>query len=297
MPNALMPTAKCRIPNALQDRSLPADRIDRQNLALRAEESWRTPIMTTPNSGPRRMLAAVRRWFDLQSKTIWNDLKAELAGATGTVLDVGCGAQPYRCLLPACVEYQGIDTADARANFGYDIPDTVYFAGSTWPVADGNVDCVLVTETMEHVFDTRQFLAEANRCLAPGGRIVGTVPFSVRWHFVPHDFWRFTPSCLKKLLESAGFGDVAVFARGNALTVACYKSMLLILPFLLPVGGSWHGRLLKRILGLCAAPLFLLCGLVGNLSLLHAGSDDCLGYTFTARKYEFTSEPETWVDD
>ena len=260
------------------------NKIQRQNLALRTTESWRTPIMITPTSGPRRALAAVRRWFDLQSMTIWNDLTLELGAAEGTVLDVGCGAQPYRCLLPATVKYQGIDTADAKANFGYEIPDTVYFAGSTWPVADAGVDLVLVTETMEHVFDTRQFLGEANRCLRPGGKVVGTVPFAMRWHFVPYDFWRFTPSCLKKLLEEAGFEDVAVFARGNSLTVACYKTMILILPFLMPLGGSFLGRLGKRLLGLFMAPLFVACGVLGNLSLLSDGGDDCLGFTFTCRK-------------
>jgi SAM-dependent methyltransferase len=261
-----------------------AQRIHRQNLALRSTESWRTPIMTTPNTGPRRLLGTIRRWFDLQSKTTWNDLTQELAAAEGAVLDVGCGAQPYRCLLPTGVKYQGIDTADAKTNFGYEIPDTLYFVGSTWPIADGSIDLVLTTDTMEHVFDTRQFLAEANRCLRPGGQIVGTVPFSVRWHFVPYDFWRFTPSCLRHLLESAGFEDVAVFARGNSLTVACYKTMLLVLPFLLPVGGGLVGRLLKRMLGLILSPLFVSCALAGNLSLVSEGGDDCLGYTFKARK-------------
>ena len=214
-----------------------ATRARRPNMALRKEEAWRTPLMVRPNSGLRRAVSAIRRWFDLQSQTIWADLTHELAAAEGTLLDVGCGAQPYRSLVPARVKYQGIDTADAKANFGYEIPDTLYFPGSTWPIADGSVDLVLATEIIEHVFDTRAFLSEANRCLRPGGRLLGTAPFAARWHFIPHDFWRFTPSCLKQLLEAAGFDDVEVFARGNALTVAAFKTMLLILPLLLPL--SW----------------------------------------------------------
>jgi SAM-dependent methyltransferase len=262
-----------------------ASSIGRQNLAERTTESWRTPIMARPSTGVNRFRAAVRRWFDLQSKTIWNDLAQELAAAKGTVLDVGCGAQPYRQLLSAEVKYVGIDTADAKAKFGYETPDTIYFGEASWPIGDNYVDLVLVTETMEHVFDTRQFLAEAHRCLRPGGKVLGTVPFAVRWHFVPCDYWRFTPSCLKQLLEDAGFDEVCVFARGNALTVACYKTMILCLPLLVPSGGTVLGRACKQVLGMLTVPLFFLCSLLGNLSLLYdGGGDDCLGYTFTCRK-------------
>jgi hypothetical protein len=70
--------------------------------------------------------------------------------------------------------------------------------------------------------------------LRDDGQLILTVPFSARWHYVPYDYWRFTPSALRMLLERNGFSDVVVLARGNELTVACAKVMALILPFLLP---------------------------------------------------------------
>src|SRR5205823_816394 len=98
----------------------------------------------------------------------------------GTLLDVGCGAQPYRPLLSAEVVYIGLDTADAKGHFGYETPDTRYYAGDTWPVADEEADTVLCTETLEHVREPRPFLAEAYRCLRPGGSLLLTVPFAAR---------------------------------------------------------------------------------------------------------------------
>jgi hypothetical protein len=222
--------------------------------------------------------------FDLQASSIWRDLSMELSEARGTVVDVGCGAQPYRPLFHPDVEYIGIDTAEAKSHFGYSIPDTRYFSGTTWPVADESVNLVLCTETLEHVLDTAGFLREAARCLVPGGKMVMTVPFSARWHYIPYDYWRFTPSSLQHILKDAGFTDIAVYARGNAVTVACYKVIALILVLLMPQGKPPLAAAGLRILGVPFLPLFVLLGIVGNLSLSGQGGDDCLGYTVLATK-------------
>ncbi|NUQ63693.1 MAG: methyltransferase domain-containing protein [Pirellulales bacterium] len=253
-------------------------------MADRTEESWRPPLLKKPENSWQRFLAAIRRWFDLQAGSAWRDLVVELAEAKGAVVDAGCGCQPYRCLLPPDVRYLGIDMVDSKDQFGYHEPDTIYYSGTTWPVADGTANLVLLTETIEHVFDTSQFLAEAQRCLRRNGLLLITVPFAARWHFIPNDFWRFTPSCLKRLLDEAGFDQIAVYARGNAVTVASYKIMALIQPFLLPQGCGFVSGMIKRFLGLLASPLFVLCAVVGNLSLRGSGGDDCLGYTVLARK-------------
>ena len=254
----------------------------RENLVERRGEAWRPPLMSASQGPAARFLACARRWFDLQAGSIWSDLKPELARASGKVLDVGCGAQPYRCLLPEGADYSGIDTIDAKAHFGYEMPNTLYYSGDTLPLADAAVDVLLLTETLEHVFNVKGFLAEARRCLRPGGRVIMTVPFSARWHFIPYDYWRFTPSCLNRLLEAAGFDLIVVSARGNAVTVACYKVMALMLPFLFPTSEGVLIRLARRAAGLLISPLFAFSAVVANVSLRFPGGDDCLGYTVTA---------------
>ena len=254
---------------------------NRTNFATAHSESWRPPLHAPPTSAVRRRLAALRRLVDLQAGSIWRDLAGELAKVEGLVLDVGCGAQPYRPLLAPSARYLGIDTTDAERDFGYEIPDTVYFDGDSWPVDSESVDAVLCTETLEHVLEPPKLLAEAHRTLRPGGRLLLTVPFAARWHFVPNDYWRFTPASLRHLLEAAGFGDVAVYARGNAFTVACYKAVALVLPHLFPQRGGAKARA-AQVLAVLAVP-FVVCGAVaGRMSLLGTGGEDCLGYTVTA---------------
>lgn len=251
----------------------------RENFALRTGERWQPPAFTAPTSPAGRALAWVRRLLDLQAASIWRDLGEELAAAHGDVLDVGAGAQPYRPLLPAGARYRAIDVDLAEVGFGYRNPDTTYYTGDRWPVEDDSTDVVLATETLEHVPTPDVFLAEAARALRPGGAIVLTVPFAARWHYIPHDYWRYTPSSLRLLLEAAGFRDVVVHARGNATTVAAYKVMALILPSLLPPEGGVGP---KRVLAFCASPLLGLLALVGQRSLRAPGGDDCLGWTVRA---------------
>ncbi|MGH2915570.1 MAG: class I SAM-dependent methyltransferase [Solirubrobacteraceae bacterium] len=254
---------------------------NRENLLLRTTERWQPPAFSPADTRSRRVIAAARRFFDLQAASIWRDLSAVLPGARGLLVDVGCGAQPYRGLLSADTRYLGLDIYGADEGFGYSMPVVRRFAeGGPWPVDDASADVVLATETLEHVADPGQFVAEARRVLLPGGRLIITVPFAARWHYIRHDYWRFTPSGLRLLLEGAGFEQLVVHARGNERTVACYKALALLLPLVLP--QRERGRSRVRLAGLLLAPVMVLLGALGNLSLRGGEGDDCLGYTATA---------------
>ena len=52
------------------------------------------------------------------------------------------------------------------------------FPATSGPLPTASANVVLCTETLEHVLETRRFLAEAARCLAPGGTLLLTVPFA-----------------------------------------------------------------------------------------------------------------------
>jgi SAM-dependent methyltransferase len=251
----------------------------RENFAARTQERWQPPAFRPVRTRADRLQAAARRLLDLQAASIWRDLSGILPAARGAVLDVGAGAQPYRSLLAGAKSYRAIDIAFAGEAFGYEVADTDYYEGDTWPVASASVDMVLATETLEHVVDPGRFLGEARRVLREGGSVVMTVPFAARWHYVPRDYWRFTPSSLRMLLEAAGFEDVVVHARGNELTVACYKVIALLLPGLLPSAGGIGAR---RVAAVAVSPVMVAIALVAHASMRRAGGDDCLGWTATA---------------
>jgi SAM-dependent methyltransferase len=257
--------------------------LDREDLTQRRAESWRPPVFV-PDSGVRgRTVSVVRRFFDLQAGSLWRDLTTLLAVTQGTLVDVGCGAQPYRSLLDSSVRYIGLDTVMAGEDFGYEMPDVrLIEPDGRWPVEDGEVATVLATETLEHVPDPPAFLAEARRVLAPAGQLILTLPFAARWHYIPNDYWRLTPAALQMILTNAGFDNVAVYARGNERTVACYKVLALLLAAALPQGDS--GSMGIRVRTVFLAPLIIVLAALGQLSLRGPSGDDCLGYTVIATR-------------
>jgi hypothetical protein len=118
--------------------------------------------------------------------------------------------------------------------------------------------------------------------LRTGGALLLTVPFAARWHYTPHDYWRFTPSSLALLLTRGGFSDVAVYQRGNPVTVAAYKTMALLLPILMPQTSHVALRLALLVPAVLAAPVVAALAAIAQLSLAFDYGDDCLGYTVLA---------------
>jgi SAM-dependent methyltransferase len=264
----------------------------RKNLVDRRSESWKPQSHAKAATSPSRIAAAQRGLFDLQFGSVSNDVSRFLNTVRGRMLDVGCGNQPFRHLVPTGVEYIGIDRRENLDDFEYSNSETLYFTGDRWPVKDEDFDTIVCTEVLEHIPDPVIFLAEAHRSLVRGGRIFLTVPFAARWHYIPHDYWRYTPSCLHRLLSSGGFEEIEVYSRGNESTVACYKAMALILPFLFPQHGSLLAGIARRSLGLLFLPAFVALALFAHLSLRQSReADDCLGYTVVAVKSGLNSQP------
>ncbi len=138
---------------------------------------------------------------------------------------------------------------------------------------------------MEHILEPAWILEEMSRCLKSGGKILITVPFAARWHFIPYDYWRYTPSSLLHLLTQAGFTQVQVYARGNSVAVACYKTMSLMLPFLFSKPKHKITVGLHRLIGLVFLPFIFLLALIANIAIINTKSaEDCLGFTVLAEK-------------
>ncbi|MDG3004726.1 class I SAM-dependent methyltransferase [Paludisphaera mucosa] len=66
---------------------------------------------------------------------------------------------------------------------------------------DASAGAVLCLETFEHVFEVRRAFDEVFRILKPGGVFVITSPLNFRIHAYPDDYWRMTPSCLKRMMR------------------------------------------------------------------------------------------------
>ncbi len=246
-------------------------------------EAFRPPPHERAQGRAARLRVRLRRTADLQFGSIWRDLEQLLPRVRGVLADVGAGAQPFRDFLSPDVRYIAVDHEDAERRFGYLTPDTRYFRGPKLPLADAEATVILCTETLEHVRDTAPFLGELRRALVPSGLLILTVPFAARWHFVPQDFWRFTPAALDYVLKAAGFREVRVYARGGALAVACYKVLGFILLMLIGGGRRGVSAFLCRGAGVLLLPVAVLAVTLGNIAIRFPGAaDDTLGYTVLA---------------
>lgn len=253
-----------------------------------AAEGFQPRAHWAPTTPLRRLLFLLRLTGDLQTNTIYRDLRRELAGFSGRLLDVGCGNSPFRHLLdPAVTRYQGVDVAVAT-DFGYQNPDTVYYDGHVLPFPDASFDAVLCTEVLEHIAEPAETIREIYRVLKPGGRLLLTIPWSARFHYQPHDYHRYTPSMLLQLF--AAFPTPVVRPRGTDLSsiaskvVVGYARNVLALKPVRPADWLlWPVRLLVAV---AAFPLLMLTLFLGHCGILWGlgSGDDPLGYTVTARK-------------
>ncbi len=80
----------------------------------------------------------------------------------------------------------------------------------------GTVGTVLCVETFEHVYAIQDAFAEVFRVLQPGGAFLLTSPFHFRIHAYPDDYWRFTPSLLRRMM--APYGGLVVGSQGPEST-------------------------------------------------------------------------------
>jgi len=97
---------------------------------------------------------------------------AKTAGIGKTVLDIGCRDCGLRDLLPASVEYQGIDIAPEFLAAGVIIRDV----SIGLPFATGYFDTVFAIDVLEHTTNPARVLREIRRVLTPGGRAIVSIP-------------------------------------------------------------------------------------------------------------------------
>jgi SAM-dependent methyltransferase len=163
---------------------------------------------------------------------ILHALKEAMPMFRGSLLDIGCGAQPYRKMIEEQTEvskYIGLDLEGGRDYPGLFNPD-VYWDGVHLPFVEGSFQSIMATEVMEHVDYPDRFLQEVHRVLESGGIFFFTVPFLWNLHEVPHDAYRYTPFRMEKHLSENGFREIEIRAGGG-----WHAAMAMML-------GLWVGR-------------------------------------------------------
>lgn len=101
---------------------------------------------------------------------------------------------------------------DMQAGQGVDLVADMHDLPDEW---EGRFTGVVCSEVMEHVARPWLALPELRRVMAPGSLLVVTTLFAFPEHGYPDDFYRYSRSGLRLLLEDSGFSDVAVEYAGE----------------------------------------------------------------------------------
>ena len=95
------------------------------------------------------------------------------------------------------------------------------------------------------------------------------MPFSARYHYIPYDYWRLTPSSIKNILTNAGFKEIEIFPRSTDICVASYKVVTIGYKLV------FSKEILQTVLAILFAPIWLIALIIGQISLhCNIGSED-----------------------
>lgn len=140
----------------------------------------------------------------------------ELRGAK--VLDFGCGERPFELYFSRF----GAQTmaCDLQQNRFGTVDVVLDREARKLPFETGAFDAICLFDVLEHVEDDLVLLGELHRILKDGGLLLLSVPFMYRFHEIPHDYRRYTPTGLRSVLTRSGFDVLEVQPMGSAIFVA-----------------------------------------------------------------------------
>jgi len=160
-------------------------------------------------------------WLEVHE--IERDVRAALREfGRGRLLDVGCGAMPYRVYGDLITDWIGFDSIE---NQGAD----VHGSADALPFPDASFDTVLCTQLLEHVEHPGKVLAECARILTPEGSLVVTAPQYWELHEEPRDYYRYTMNGLRYLVENAGLKVLRTCSQGIAPALGAQSLNLMML--------------------------------------------------------------------
>ena len=244
-------------------------------------EGFRPKSNTPPIDFMGKVKFYGRMVLDLQILTIYRDIKKTIPAFKGNVLDVGCGQSPYKFLLDGTqTKYFGIDIVDAD-KFDYDNSDITPFNGEDIPFEEGKFDGVICTEVLEHVQNYQKLINEMHRVMKTGATGIITIPWSARYHYIPWDFFRYTPSSLKTMFSA--FSEAKIQNRGTDIPNIANKIIVIWFRNLLPA-KIWKWLFVP--VWIVFSPILIFAVLLAHVSLwFNLGSDeDPLGYTIIVKK-------------
>jgi SAM-dependent methyltransferase len=155
------------------------------------------------------------------------------------LVDLGCGAMPYRSMmLQHGIRYVGADIDGAG--------DLLIGRDGQVPLADGSIDAIMSIQVLEHVDDLDAYCAEICRLLRPAGTLLLSTHGTWLYHPHPRDLRRWTRTGLGNELAHRGLAveeTVSIVGPLATTTIIRLTGFAFVLCKLPLVGGLMAGAL------------------------------------------------------
>jgi SAM-dependent methyltransferase len=142
--------------------------------------------------------------------------------AGGFIADFGCGEQPYRKLFSR-YRYLGVDAFKSVSS-----PDI--FGGITaMPLRTGSIDGCLTVWVLDDIPEPETAIKEIARVLKPGGHYFAVECQSSSRHFLPHDYFRFSPGAMAHLAGKHGLEMIRSDSYGGDFALIGFSFIRIML--------------------------------------------------------------------
>jgi SAM-dependent methyltransferase len=181
--------------------------ISRQDRSIIFEEIYKPTNASVQVFKPSTKELRADNWRIQNYKITENWIK-HLPNNYQTIVDLGSGPLTNSYLLKDrnpiyvdCARFEGVDIV---CNFSKKLP-----------FKSNSIDAILCSNVLEHLPEPQIFLDEISRVIKNNGSILILVPFIIKLHQEPYDFYRYTSHALKYLVGNAGLNIKDIKAVGG----------------------------------------------------------------------------------
>jgi SAM-dependent methyltransferase len=202
-------------------------------------------------------------------------LKKHAQLLNGNIIDIGCGAKPYKEYTTSS-RYIGMDESEGASC-------DVRAGAVSIPFKPDSFDSVICTEVLEHLDEPGKCILEIERVLRSGGYLYVTVPQSWGLHYEPHDYWRFTRYGIEYLLKKHDFEIVDIERLGGIFSMVGVRMIDVLWSGFVNLFSFLGKRQAERIASLLCCPgsfLFYILGRLGD----RIDKRDAIGWAVLARR-------------
>jgi len=179
----------------------------------------------------RHVYAGSQHIAQLQVRAVTALLRTHVSGR---VLEAGCGLLPYFGVYrDQCDDVLAVDHRP-----GLPFTDAEVDLCASWPWNAASFDTILVLDVLAHARDPFLLLSEAASALRPGGKLILSTPFNYWISAYPDEYFRFTDTALRGLMENNGLEILHLESYGG-------RADVLLDTLNKGATGRWQNRLFR----------------------------------------------------